>query len=243
MADDSDAQAQSDVQFAETETDVASMAAKSLIKDLHTSMPGIIKAFDAAKQTASVQPAIKRVFVGLGAQPLPLCTDVPVVFPAGGDLVMTFPVRPGDECLLHFGERAIDWWFDQGGVQEASEIAQAHSMSVARIDGFAVVGISSKPRFLSPAVTDGAAEIRTRDGALVLRVAPNKISLGVNATQPAVMGNDLKQVLSDILDAILALSVPTGTGPSGPPINSASFTSIKNNLDAIKSAIVVLQKS
>ncbi len=238
MADDSDAQAQSDIQFAETETDVASMAAKSLIKDLHTSMPGIIKAFDAAKQTASVQPAIKRVFVGLGAQPLPLCTDVPVVFPAGGDLVMTFPVRPGDECLLHFGERAIDWWFDQGGVQEASEI-RFHDLS----DGFAVVGISSKPRFLSPAVTDGAAEIRTRDGALVLRVAPDKISLGVNATQPAVMGNDLKQVLSDILDAILALSVPTGTGPSGPPINSASFTTIKNNLDTIKSAIVVLQKS
>ena len=33
------------------------------LKDLHTNMPGIIESFDPITQTASIQPAIKRVFI------------------------------------------------------------------------------------------------------------------------------------------------------------------------------------
>jgi hypothetical protein len=41
----------------------------------------------------------------------------------------------------------------------------------------------------------------------------------------------LKKTLKDLIDAINALTVPTGTGPSGLPINSATFTNIKKDLD------------
>lgn len=40
----------------------------------------------------------------------------------------------------------------------------------------------------------------------------------------------LKAILSDLITAIKALTVPTGTGPSGTPINSTAFTAISNRL-------------
>lgn len=44
-------------------------------------------------------------------------------------------------------------------------------------------------------------------------------------------GETLKAILSDLLTAIKALTVPTGTGPSGTPINSPAFTAIENRLN------------
>jgi hypothetical protein len=40
----------------------------------------------------------------------------------------------------------------------------------------------------------------------------------------------LKKTLSDLIDAINLMTVPTGTGPSGTPINAATFTDIKTDL-------------
>ena len=41
----------------------------------------------------------------------------------------------------------------------------------------------------------------------------------------------LKKTLTQILDAILQLTVTTGVGPSGTPINAQTFNDIKNSLD------------
>lgn len=40
----------------------------------------------------------------------------------------------------------------------------------------------------------------------------------------------LKKIISDLIDAILAETHPTPSGTSGPPINSATYTAIKNRL-------------
>lgn len=40
----------------------------------------------------------------------------------------------------------------------------------------------------------------------------------------------LKKIMSDLLDAIIAETHATGTGPSGPPINIADFTAIKTRI-------------
>ena len=47
-------------------------------------------------------------------------------------------------------------------------------------------------------------------------------------------GSDtLAQIMSDLLDALLQMTVTTGTGPSGTPINSTTFTAIKNRLTTL----------
>ena len=43
-------------------------------------------------------------------------------------------------------------------------------------------------------------------------------------------GSGLKKTLESILDGICQLTVPTGVGPSGVPINSAVFQQIKADL-------------
>lgn len=45
-------------------------------------------------------------------------------------------------------------------------------------------------------------------------------------------GNEsLKKIINDLLDAILQMTVTTGVGPSGTPINFAQFEQIKTRLD------------
>lgn len=132
--------------------------------DTHTSMPGVVQSFDAAKQTAVVRPAVQRFFRGDGFKPLPDLFDVPVIFPRGGGFVLTFPVKQGDECILHFSERAIDNWHATGKVSEPSEF-RTHDLS----DACAHVGISSLPNVVKDFNTN-AVELRSLDGGSLVSI-------------------------------------------------------------------------
>ena len=44
-------------------------------------------------------------------------------------------------------------------------------------------------------------------------------------------GESLKAIINDLAAAILQLTVTTGTGPSGTPINASAFTDIQNRLN------------
>lgn len=44
-------------------------------------------------------------------------------------------------------------------------------------------------------------------------------------------GSGLKKTLEELIDAITKLTVPTGVGPSGVPINAADFVQIKQGLN------------
>lgn len=144
------------------------------LKNLHTSLPGVVQSYDAATQTVSVQPAIKRVFSEKGATPLPVCVDVPVCFPGGGDFYLTFPVKAGDDCILVFSERCIDYWHVNGGVQLPAEY-RLHDLS----DAFAIVGVNSQPRKLASVQTDGA-ELRTRDRSTYIKLTNGTIYIKGN---------------------------------------------------------------
>lgn len=54
----------------------------------------------------------------------------------------------------------------------------------------------------------------------------NTIKL-IKGDQPFVRGADWKTMMGKLLDAIEAITVPTGTGPSGVPLNLADFESIR----------------
>ena len=134
---------------------------------LNTCLPGIVQSFNQSAQTVVVRPAIQRIFREKGAVDLPDLVDVPVKFPRGGGFVLTFPISKGDECLLSFSQRAIDFWWAKGGVQLPSEL-RTHDLS----DAFADVGYSSKPNVVGSLRMDGA-ELRSLDGS-------NRIALCAN---------------------------------------------------------------
>lgn len=149
--------AQRDAQRVPSQDSVHAAQIEARLKNVHTCLPGIIVSYDAAKQTAQVQPAIQRIFTERGPINLPVCVDVPVLFPAGGNFVLTFPIQANDECLLWFSERCIDLWFTYGSTQPPFEY-RLHDLS----DGFAFVGISSLPRSIPSAQTT-SAELRARN--------------------------------------------------------------------------------
>jgi hypothetical protein len=149
-----------------------------------TAMPAIITAYDPARMTVSAQPAIKakqRETDGtIKDVQMPLCVDVPVVFPRGGGFSLTFPIAAGDEVLLVFASRCIDGWWDQGGVQNQID-QRMHDLS----DAFAIPGPWSQKTRITGAMT--GAQLRSGDGATVVEVSAGKVTL--TATNVVINGN------------------------------------------------------
>lgn len=135
-----------------------------------TALPGVIDSFDANSQTCVVQPAIKipvRANDGtVTTAALPPLVDCPVQFPSGGNCTLTFPVAPGDECLLVFASRSVDAWWQSGGVQEQPAL-RMHDLS----DGFALLGFRSRPRALA-GVSGSSTQLRSDDGATYIDLNP-----------------------------------------------------------------------
>jgi hypothetical protein len=84
-------------------------------------------------------------------------------------------------------------------------------------------------------------KIRVQTAAEVDIVSP-KVRLGDDQTDdPAVKGNELKGLMSDLIDAIAQLTVPTAVGPSGIPINLAAFKAVQARLDEMLSDTVFVK--
>ena len=75
-------------------------------------------------------------------------------------------------------------------------------------------------------------EITAKDGMINLRSKEISHNEG---SEPMVLGDTLKDILSDFLDGIMKLTVVTPVGTSSPPVNIQDFAKIKAQLDNIKS--------
>lgn len=116
---------------------------------------GIIKSFDAAKQTATVQVALKMLKEQKpdGTKVIvekPLLVDCPVVVLFGGSAYMTMPIAAGDACLLLFSDREIDNWLLSGEVSLPTS-RRMHDLS----DAIAIVGLRSFADSISGYLTNG----------------------------------------------------------------------------------------
>ncbi len=159
-----------DAQFTEESEEAFHAQIDGRLKDLHTFLPGVVISWDGAG-TVVVQPVIQRLFTEQGAVNLPPCLDVPVSYPGAGNLWMTFPIELGAECLLAFSERAIDFWYEYGGIQLPA-IFRHHDLS----DAVAIFGLNSKPNVLPNIALDGIA-LRTRDNSKFVKVGAAGITI------------------------------------------------------------------
>ena len=189
-----------------------------------TALPGIIESFDAEKLTCSVAPAIQaRVRAADGSfqwVSLPLLVDCPVIFPNGGDFVITFPVRAGDECLVIFSSRCIDAWWQSAGIQVQAEL-RMHDLS----DGFVLVGPRSQPSILAgqPAVSTNSTQLRTKDGSAYIELAPGgvvniKAPGGVHVTGAIVATDEITAKNTHTVSAHIHGGVQNGGGNTNPPL-------------------------
>lgn len=174
--------------------------AQAIMSAMRVSIPGIIQSFDPDAVTAVVQPAIKGAEQDESGTEvsvnLPLLVDVPVVFPRGGGCTLTFPVSEGDECLVIFADRCIDFWWQSGGIQEPVD-GRMHDLS----DAFCIVGPQSQAKKIR-GISTTAAQLRTDDGSAFIELAaghdvtvktPGKLTAsadgGTEITSPEIVLN------------------------------------------------------
>lgn len=167
--------------------------AQAIMSAMRVSIPGIIQSFDPDAVTAVIQPAIKGVEHDTsGAEisvNLPLLVDVPVVFPRGGGCTLTFPVTAGDECLVIFADRCIDFWWQSGGIQEPVD-GRMHDLS----DAFCIVGPQSQAKKIS-GISTSAVELRSDDGSAKLSLNPENGA--ISGTAPGGFNLNGLRILPD----------------------------------------------
>ncbi|HDG8080743.1 TPA: hypothetical protein PCO51_005470 [Klebsiella pneumoniae] len=167
--------------------------AQAIMSAMRVSIPGIIQSFDPDAVTAVIQPAIKGVeHDASGAEVsvnLPLLVDVPVIFPRGGGCTLTFPVKAGDECLVIFADRCIDFWWQNGGIQEPVD-ERMHDLS----DAFCIVGPQSQAKKIG-GISISAVELRSDDGSAKLSLNP--ASGVISGTAPGGFNLNGLKILSD----------------------------------------------
>ena len=150
--------------------------------DLRVAAPAIVKTVDYAKQTLTCQLAIReRMNDGKGNLTwieIPELLDVPFLVYSGGGYCLTLPIKPGDDCLVIFGDNCIDAWWQSGGVQNQIE-RRRHDLS----DGFAIVGFRSQPGVVSN-YSSNTAQLRNKDGDAYIEISGSTINIhgagGVN---------------------------------------------------------------
>lgn len=140
----------------------------------------------------------------------PLLVDCPFIVLGGGDTSLTFPIAEGDECLILFNDRDIDYWV--AGKKSGSV---ATNRLHAFCDAIALVG------FIKPGSYDPARAL-LRNGTTYVGVSADKVKIA-NAITTL---NTLLQDLVTQIKLITVTGVTPGPGTSGPPANVAALTAI-----------------
>ncbi|MED7790285.1 Gp138 family membrane-puncturing spike protein [Klebsiella aerogenes] len=177
------------------EQETLSQLKKQVSSVLRVALPGMVESFDAETVTATIQLGILGLSDGESTA-LSVLNDVPVMFPRGGGCSLTFPVNKGDECLVIFADRSIDFWWQSGGIQEPVD-DRMHDLS----DAFCIVGPQSQAKKIC-GISTTSAQLRTDDGAAFIELSsghdvtvktPGKLTAsadgGTEITSPEIILN------------------------------------------------------
>jgi hypothetical protein len=101
----------------------------NLADRIHTSLPGIVKSYDVATQTCTVQLAVQ-----LQGQNVPPLSDVPVCWPGGAAGFLHVPLAAGDTVMVLFAESDFSGWWSSGTVR-APMVLSRHGLHAVAIPG------------------------------------------------------------------------------------------------------------
>jgi hypothetical protein len=212
--------------------DVISELIEDRIKDLDICFPGTIKAIDKPKGLVDVQSDFKRLYWDQD-DPVdpPTIRGVTLWQYRSGTARINMPVKVGEKVICLCSQRSLDKW-KQSGALDTPGSTRVFSMS----DAIAIPGLYDLTRTfpigdnftiqfgqallsfiedteISLEVTKAKARI-TKDG---------KFSLSNGTVELIDMCIKALEAQNAMIDLIKQITVPTGLGPSGTPINAAQF--------------------
>lgn len=205
--------------------------------DVHTSMPGIVKSYDRATQTAKIQPALKRKYTNGETVDLPIINKVPIMFPRSKGKWVHFDLEEGDEVTLVFSERSLDVWKERGGIVSPDDPRKFHLS-----DAFAYPGGYSIPNKLTPNGPQGSIEMAHGTNHIVIEES-GKMTLknGGGFVEMSDAGkfkvtNNTEELLDLLVQLADVLSTTTTNTVFGPmKLNDfATIAQLKTKLESLK---------
>ena len=167
---------------------------------MHTSFPGTVQSYDQAKQTATIQPVVARRYRlsdgEIHTEPMPVIAEVPVLFPSGGGMSITWPLVGGDPVTVVIAERSLAEW-------KANAKAATTPGDTRRFDLSDAVAIPGGRSPASPLTGVSATNLVVTASGLLLG--------STTASESYVLGDAFKALYD-------AHTHTTGVGPSGVPI-------------------------
>lgn len=180
--------------------------------EIHTCLPGRVRSYDYATQTATIDLGARRIVRGLDddedddtSEPYPTLVAVPIVWPGSFAGTLHFPLGEGDTVAVFFPEVSIDRWLATGEPEDPG-IATRHG-----IDGaFAIPGLKFRGN-RAQASPDNAILLGNPTGVR-LEVRGSEIRAG--GTKALAEADDIKAHLSAISAALTTIATAAGTTSS-----------------------------
>lgn len=166
----------------------------TLAARIHTALPGIVRSYDSATQTATVQLAVQ-----LRGNAVPPLSEVPVAWPGGAAGFVHVPLAVGDTCLVVFCEEDFGRWWSTGSVSAPAVLAR-HGLHAVAIPGLRAAGAPL-------AVTGGHVTV----------AATSELRLGADdASDPVALKSLVEGAVLGLLDGIIG-AAGSVTAPGGGP--------------------------
>jgi hypothetical protein len=202
---------------------------------VRTAFPAKVTAFNPDNgPTASVQPAVQGAFWDVDLEEpvffeFPEITNCPVHYPAGGGFQITYPLEPGDDCLVLVAERSIDEWMGTGNASNTPRMLRRFDLS----DAIVIPGLAPSARPLT-GVDHDALNIGQDETGLRLSIGNGAFEIST----PAVAFVD--SVTSLIAELESYFSVAIGAWGAVVPAQAAAATAATDALAALLAIRVAL---
>lgn len=175
-------------------------AIEGRLVDVNTAMPARVKKVDIAKQIVDVEPCLMRKYSDGAVVPLPVITNVPLVFQRTATGGLFFPIKAGDYVLLVFSQRSIDIWEEKGGIVDPKD-PRKFNLS----DAIAVPGLF--PKGSAYARADAAfARLEWGDASIELQPSGKFRIQKIGGEELFDLVSQLSQEVIDLSAAVAALA-------------------------------------
>lgn len=208
-------------------TDIFRDSVNSILCNVHTSLPGIVKHYDPNTNKATIQPALNKNFTS-GETPMPVLENVPIVFPKN----IIFPINTNDYVVLFFMERSIDLWLSVGG-----QVTPTDPRKFDLSDAIAIPGLEPFTQTYPDnnnedyVISYAGSTIRINSNGDIVIKTSNKVAIGTPTTE-------LLNIVSQLMTLLEGATV-MGPALNG-PLNAAFIVQvgvIKAQLDSITGTI------
>lgn len=180
--------------------------------DIQVSMPGIVVSYDAASETATIQPATRRARYNaedeIVAEEINPIQNVPVIWPSCTAFSISGVLAPGDGVDLVFSTYSHSGYRNTGNVATPQDLRPQSLSYPKAYPGFKAKKDTGKD-------TDNSIGVPTSVGPNPSRLhfTGSGVEVGATALDPVVTASKLRTILDTLLAAGAAAAPPTAAAP------------------------------